>query len=135
MKRITDIAFNTNFLHIILLFIRMGVGFAMLSHGMSKFTKFFADGPIEFADPLGVGVQLSLGLTVFAELFCSIFIILGLWTRLAVFPLIITMLVIILIVHPGDGLKKQELPLMYLLIYLLLLVAGSGKYSVDRFLK
>ena len=106
----------------------------MLTHGIPKLMKFFSTGDITFGDPLGVGTIPSLMMAIFAEVFCSIFVILGLGTRLAVIPLIITMLVAVILVHANDPFGKKELGLMYLTIYMLLIVAGSGKYSIDQWL-
>ncbi|MBK8518397.1 MAG: DoxX family protein [Saprospiraceae bacterium] len=118
----------------VLLLLRLGVGIFMLTHGMGKYSKLFAEGPIKFADPIGVGVTASLALAFFAEVFCSILLILGLGTRLAAVPLLITMLVAALIVHANDGFGKQELPLMYSTIYLAIAIAGAGKISIDNWI-
>lgn len=109
----------------------LGGGF-MLSHGIGKFFKLFGDEPIKFADPIGVGETTSLALTVFAEVFCAIFLIVGFATRLSAIPLFITMLVATFIVHANDGFGKQELPLLYAAIYLVIALLGAGKYSVDK---
>jgi len=74
---------------------------------------------------------LSLGLAVFAEVICSILILIGFKTRLATLPLIITMLVAVLVVHFSDPFAIMEKALLYLLLYIILLFGGSGKYSVD----
>ncbi|HEY8401907.1 MAG TPA: DoxX family protein, partial [Cytophagaceae bacterium] len=103
-------------------------------HGVPKLNKALS-GNMQFSDPFGVGAEISLGLAIFSELICSIFVFIGLGTRLASVPLIITMFVAGFIVHGDDPFKKKELALMYLLIYLVLFIAGSGKYSVDRLLK
>lgn len=115
-----------------LLILRFVAGGFMLTHGIGKFEKLFSGEPIMFPDPIGVGATASLALVVFAELFCSIFLILGIATRLSAIPLIITMLVAAFIVHANDGFGKQELPLLYTVIYIVLVVSGSGKVSVDR---
>lgn len=93
--------------------------------------KFFAEGPIKFPDPLGVGEALSLALTVFAEFFCALFVVIGLFTRQAVLPLIITMLVAIFVMHWGDSFAKKELAILYLIPYIILFFMGSGAWSVD----
>ena len=118
-------------INIVLLILRITVGLFMLSHGAGKFSKLFGDKPIMFADPIGVGVEGSLALAVFAEVFCSVLLLVGFGTRLATIPLIITMLVAVLYVHVADPFAKQEMALHYLLAYALLLISGSGKYSVD----
>ena len=114
-----------------LLVVRIVVGGLMLTHGIQKYYLLMKGGPIEFADPLYIGPGASLVLAVFAELVCSALLIIGFATRIVVIPLIITMIVAVFIVHGHHGLEKQELPILYLLIYVLLLITGSGKYSVD----
>lgn len=117
-----------------LLFLRIVAGVFMLTHGYGKFLMLFGDAPIRFADPLGVGPVVSLGLTVFAEVLCSLLLIAGLATRLSAIPLIVTMLVAALVVHAPDPFVRKELPLLYAAVYMVLLVAGSGKYAVDQWL-
>lgn len=114
-----------------LLLLRLGVGGLMLTHGIPKLGKLFGPGPVEFGDPIGVGPGVSLALTVFAEVLCSGLLMVGLFTRLATVPLLITMLVAVFVVHQTDGLAKQELPLLYALTYLTLLLTGPGKLSLD----
>lgn len=114
------------------LLLRLVAGGCMLTHGWGKLNKLFGDDPIQFADPLGVGVTASLALTVFAEVLCALFLIVGFATRLSAIPLIITMLVAAFVVHANDGFGKQELPLLYAINYLVIAISGAGKYSVDQ---
>lgn len=134
MKKLFTTSINQQYLDLSILLVRLVIASFMFVHGIPKLGKFFAEGEIKFADPLGLGITFSLVLTVFSEVFCSIFILMGIGTRLAVIPLIITFIVIVFIVHSNDGFGKQELGLHYLLTYILLLVTGSGKYSVDHLL-
>lgn len=115
---------------IALLVVRVFIGFAMLSHGFPKL-QMLIDGKSDFYDFLGIGPQLSLGLTVFAEFVCSIFLILGLFSRIALGFLIFTMVIAGFIVHASDPFAKQEMSLTYLTVYLLLMVFGVGKFSID----
>jgi putative oxidoreductase len=104
----------------------------MLLHGWSKFTNFSEDS-LDWPDPLHVGSTVSCALTVFAELFCTLFVVIGLFSRLALIPLIVLMIVIVFVIHSGDPLPDREHALMYLLSYLALLFTGPGKYSLERF--
>lgn len=117
-----------------LLFLRVIVSVFMLTHGYGKFLMLVGGDTIQFADPIGVGVTASLALAVFAEFFCSIFLILGLATRLSSIPLLITMIVAGLIVHAADPFMRKELPLLYAIIYTVILIAGPGKFSLDYWL-
>lgn len=117
-----------------LLILRVTAGGFMLTHGVGKFEKLFSGEPILFPDPIGVGATASLALVVFSEVFCSIFLILGIATRLSAIPLIITMLVAAFIAHSGDGFGKQELSLLYSMIYVVLVISGSGKMALDNWM-
>jgi len=119
-----------------LLFFRVALAIMMLVHGVPKLMTFFGDAEIQFADPIGLGMTASLALAVFAEVICSILLLVGLATRLASIPLLITMLVAVLIVHVPDGWARQELPTLYAICYVVLILTGPGKYSLDHmFLK
>ena len=122
---------NPIFIDIALLAVRLFVGFAMLSHGFPKLQMLLEGGDIKFFDFLGLGPKISLGLTVFAEFVCSIFLILGLFTRIAVGFLTFTMFVAGFVVHGSDSFDKRELSLLYLAVYVLILVLGAGRFSVD----
>ena len=115
-----------------LLLLRVGVGALMLfGHGLPKLMA-WNERFHTFGDPLGVGSEVSYLLAVFAEVFCSVFLMLGWWTRLAVIPLIITMLVAAFIVHGADPWGRKEMAILYLMPFLTLLITGPGRYSLDR---
>ena len=113
-----------------LLVLRVAVALLMLTHGIAKMSNFSAMS-VNF-DPIGIGGGLSLSLVVFAEVFCSIGLLLGLLTRAAALALVINMLVAVLVAHSGDPLATKELGLMYLACYCVLLLTGPGKYSLDK---
>ena len=113
--------------------LRVSLSLLMLTHGFPKLMKFM-DGNMEFGDPIGIGVPASFTLTIFAEVICSILILIGFWTRLALIPLIITMLVAAFIVHSADMVGVKEPSLLYLFGYVTLFLLGSGKYAVDAIL-
>jgi putative oxidoreductase len=133
-KKIFDPGNYSKNIDIALLILRLAAGGFMLTHGLAKFEKLFSLEPIVFPDPIGVGASVSLALVVFSEVFCSIFLILGLSTRLSAIPLIITMLVAAFIAHAYDGFGKQELPLFYTVVYIVLVITGSGKIALDKWI-
>jgi len=103
----------------------------MLTHGIPKVQRVFS-GNWHFSDPIGLGPQISLFLASFAEAGCSVLIILGLSTRLATIPLMITMSVAAFIQHGDDPFSRKETALLYLVIFFLLFFFGGGKYSLDN---
>jgi len=117
-----------------LLVLRLSAGLMMLgAHGWGKLSK-YGELLEVFPDPIGLGSTVSLTLTVFAEFFCALAIALGLLTRLAAVPLVVTMLVAVLVVHADDPFRKQEFALLYLLPFLTLIMTGAGRYSLDAFI-
>ena len=114
---------------------RIIIAVLMLTHGLPKMQMLFSGDAIQFPSVFGMSAGLSLALAVFAEVFCSILILVGFGTRLAAIPLIITMLVAVFSIHAADVFAKKELAVLYLAAYLVLFVAGSGNYSIDQLLQ
>lgn len=120
---------------IVLLIVRVFIGFSMLSHGFPKLQMLLAGGDIKFFDFLGMGPQVSLILTILAEFVCSILLILGLFTRASLGLLIFTMIIAVFVVHSADPFEKRELALIYLSVYLLLITFGAGRFSIDHMIE
>jgi putative oxidoreductase len=135
MKKILTVNNPAILNDIALLIARAGIGLLMLTHGLPKMMLLFSGEPVQFPSVLGMNPELSLAIAVFAEVACSILLLAGLATRLAVLPLIATMLIAALFIHAADPFIKQEPAFQYLLVYVVLLFAGSGKYSIDYLLQ
>lgn len=131
MKRLLSTGTNEVYLDLVVLILRLSIAALMIRHGLPKLSKLLEGGEIQFADPIGVGATFSLVLAVFSEFLCSIFIAIGLGTRLASIPLIITMFVAAFISHGADPFGRKELALLYLIFYFILLIVGSRKFSID----
>lgn len=119
---------------IAILITRVAVAALMLSHGLPKLSSLLSGDPVQFPGMFGMSPAVALGLTVFAEVICSVFILTGFATRLSVIPPIITMLVAVLMVHAADPFANKEPGLHFLVLYVVLLITGSGRYSVDHLL-
>ena len=115
-----------------ILLLRVGVSGLMITHGLPKVMKIL-EGDFSFPDPIGLGPAVSLFLVAFAEFVCSILVLVGIGTRFALIPLIITMFVAAFIVHAGDPFSDKELSLFFLLTYTVLFLTGPGRYSMDKF--
>jgi putative oxidoreductase len=135
MRRIISTIPNPAFIDLALLITRVLVALTMLTHGTPKLVSLTSHEAHKFSDPIGIGPEASMILTIFAEFVCSILILFGALTRLAVIPLIVTMMVVTFVVQKSAGFEKQELSMLYMLVYFLLLVLGSGRYSVDRMIE
>lgn len=131
MSKLFSSRVNAGALNFSLLVLRVVSGALMFVHGWDKLNK-FSEMKGGFPDPLHVGSMASLSMTIFAEALCSVFLILGLLTRLAAIPLIIVMAVAIFIIHGHDPLQKKELAILYIAIFIAILFTGPGKFSLDK---
>jgi len=113
-----------------LLVVRVAICAMMLTHGINKLSNFSEMS--QHFDPIGIGGSLSLSLVIFAELFCSIAVMIGLFTRLCVVPLIFAMCVAAFIYFAGQDFASRELALLYLTFYTGILIIGPGRYSIDK---
>lgn len=122
---------SQNSMSIVSLILRLVAGGAMLSHGIPKLMA-FSELSQSFPDPLGIGSLISLLMALGAEVGCSLLLILGLFTRLALFPLSFTMMMAFFIIHGNDPFAVKELALMYMTIYVAIFAIGAGRYSIDK---
>jgi len=117
-----------------LLAIRLLSGGMMLTHGIPKFDRLFGEGPVKFADPFGLGPEISLGMVLFAEVGCSLLVMLGFKTRWATLPLLFTMLMASFYAHAADPFSDKELSLLFFTLFLSILISGGGRFSLDGWL-
>ena len=120
--------------HIAKLLLRVSYSLLLMTHGFPKLGKLFSD-EIKFPDPLSVGDGNSLFLTVLGEFVAPFFIIIGYKTRLFSFLPAFTMLIAAFVVHFEDPFGKKELAISYLLGFVLVMLFGPGKYSIDYYKK
>jgi putative oxidoreductase len=113
------------------LLLRLIFGGLFLYFGILKL-QMFGQLYNQFADPIGIGERLTLFLVLFAEVICSSLIILGLFTRLAVIPVFILMIVVFFIVHAKDPFLQNLLAFLLLLLCIPVFIVGSGRFSMDR---
>lgn len=115
-----------------MLILRVSAGLFMIyGHGWVKVTRWETLSK-QFLDLFGLGSGISLALAIFAEVVCAAAVALGLFTRVAVIPLIVTMLVAALIHHGADPFGKKELALLYAAVFAMIGLAGAGRFSLDR---
>ena len=130
MKKLLSSRYSASAFNIALFILRVGTGILTANHGFEKLANFKRFNA-QFINFMGMGTKVSLSLAIFAEFFCSILLILGLMTRLAVIPLIVVMSVATFMVYKGDVFAKAELPAVFLLAFIAILFVGPGRISVD----
>ena len=126
----------------LLLILRLYWGWNFLIGGWTKF------GNIEmvqdFFGSLNIPFPLfSAYLVAVVELVGGICLILGLFARLASIPLAITMIVALFTAHLSESSQIFEnpqrfinqLPFTYLLVSLIILCFGPGRFSIDHFME
>lgn len=131
MKKLLSTKYNAGTFTAALLLLRLGFGILLAYHGYQKFSN-FPQTQSFMMDFMGLGKSATAGLVIFAELFCSILVMLGLFTRFACIPIIFLFCVIIFKSTGADFFGKSELPELYLLGFLAIFLAGPGRMSVDR---
>lgn len=114
-----------------LLVLRILSGAVLLTHGYPKFQKII-EGNLKFGDPIGLGQIPSFYLATFAEFLCAILVMIGLYTRIALIPLIINMSVVFFIVHAADDFGTKEKAVLFLGMFIVLFLTGPGRYSIDN---
>ena len=128
--KLNSTAYTSRSVDLSLLILRLGFGILMMPHGYAKLMS-FAEKSEKFMSFMGLSGSASLSLTIFAELFCAGLVALGLFTRLATIPLIVLTLVIVFVAHQGDIFDTASSGFFYLLAYVVILLLGPGKYSID----
>lgn len=130
MRKLFSSGYSNGAVSFSMLVLRVVSGGLVFLHGLPKLINFAAKMKT-FPDPLGVGHKISLGMVVFAEVFCSVLLILGLLSRLASIPLIICMSVVVFVIQAQRPINDKELPIMFLAAFVTLLFTGPGKFSLD----
>jgi putative oxidoreductase len=130
--RYSDAAFNFG-----TLILRLGGGLLMLlNHGLMKLNH-FGQMSDKFMNPFHIGPSATLAIVIFAEVFCSALIILGLFTRWVCLPLFVEMCFAFVQAHHmnyGPPPAGGELSLLFATIFFTLIFTGPGQISVDRFI-
>lgn len=121
---------------ITLLLLRVVIGLAFLMHGWGKIQS-----PFDWMGPDAVIPGFFQFLAAFSEFGGGIALIFGLLTRLAGLGMAFTMLVAVYFhmimfgdpfVATGAGQGSYELAAVYLMIFLLIISTGPGKFSLDK---
>ena len=134
MKKLTSVSYSDWAFNLAMLLIRAGAGVMIASHGYDKLVHFAAKKE-KFMNFMGLGSGTSLCLVIFAEFFCAIFLIIGLFSRMVSIPLIIAMCVALFKAHNGEIFGQGQAAALFLLSFLTILLCGPGRASIDGMIK
>jgi len=101
-----------------------------LNHGIPKISHYSA-WKTQFFDPFRIGSANTLMLSIFAEVFAAMLLVLGLFSRLSALILAVDMLFASFIYHRGQPINGYEDAIMYFFAFLCIFLLGPGKISVD----
>ncbi len=130
MKKLLTTNYSAGAFNTAMLLLRLVAGILLMNHGYGKLTH-FNETASHMPSLFGMGGTVTAALVVFAEFFCALFVVLGLFTRLACIPVLIAMGYALFKAHNGDVFGQGEMATLYLGAYLTLLIVGPGKISVD----
>lgn len=114
--------------------LRVFAGLAMaFSHGLGKLppNEQLIGGVASLGFP---APELFAWSAALSEFIGGLLVAIGLCTRPAAFLMGFTMLVAAFAVHAADPFQKKEMALLYLVISIVFITRGAGRYSIDRFL-
>ena len=118
--------------NIALLILRVVFAGSMLyGHGLNKLNRLI-EGDLSFANPIGIGEAPTLVLAVFSEFLAPLFILVGYKTKVFSFFPAATMFVAAFIVHLSDPFARKEKAILFLIVFIVIMMMGPGKYSIDR---
>ena len=130
MKKLLSINYSDGAFNVAMLLLRIVFGVLIMNHGYDKLIH-FGDRHNSFMNFMGIGSTISLALVIFAEFFCGLFVMIGLFTRLSVIPIIIVMIIAIVKAHHNAIFGDAQPATLFLTGFLVLLFVGPGKVSVD----
>ncbi|HCN51782.1 MAG TPA: DoxX family protein [Chryseobacterium sp.] len=139
MKKLIQTITNTNpegtITHVSLLIFRILLSVELIvAHGLKKIGVGVSEAE-QVPNPLHLPEAFNSLFADAANLVFPVFVIFGFFTRIAVLPILAVTLTGYFILHWNDALLVKDTPFMYSLCYLFLLFMGSGKYSVDHYLR
>lgn len=120
--------------HVVLLGFRVLLSAEMIyAHGLKKIGIGVAEAE-QVPNPLHLPEAMNHAFAVSANILFPILVMLGLFTRLSVLPILAVTLAGYFVLHFHDAPLVKDTPFMYSLSYLVVLFLGAGRYSLDHYL-
>lgn len=102
----------------------------MLAHGLKKIGIGVPVAEV-VPNPLHLPEVINQTFAIASNLIFPVLVILGLFSRLASAAILAVTLTGYFVVHWHDSLLEKDMPYMYSVAYLLILLLGPGKYAID----
>jgi putative oxidoreductase len=132
IRRLTNTYPEATVFHVTVLIFRFAISLEiMLAHGLKKLGVGVATAE-HVPNPLHLPEMLNEGFAIAGNLVFPVFVTLGLFTRLAILPILAITLTGYFVVHWHDSILEKDTPFMYSIAYLFILFIGPGKYSIDH---
>ena len=130
--RLVTVAVDKATLGLGLLFFRFAVSAELtVVHGLKKIGWGVPEAE-KVPNPLQFPELLNQSIGIAANLVCPLFIILGLFTRVAALPVLAVTLTGYFVQHWNDSLLDKDIPFMYSICFGLIIYYGAGTYSLDQ---
>lgn len=138
-KRLFLYSAGLTFTNMARLFMRLFTGIMFMQFGIRQITS-FNELATTFPSVLGMGSETTLVVMILIEIVCSIFILLGLLTRWALVPPLVSMIIaenfIMQYYSAMDmsrlySMQAGYVPVMFIGIFVFMMLAGPGKISLD----
>ena len=135
MKKFFSTAYGEGAFNVAMLALRVTFGLILCYYyGIDKL-KNFGHLQYVFPNPIHLGHRISLALVIFAELVCSVLVVVGLFTRFAALVLVISMGIAEFWAFKGhvgfmNGVVHEQ-AYLYLVVFFAILCVGPGRISVD----
>ena len=138
MKKLLTRSFNpfvsAQQFNLAMLFFRVFVSLEMIGvHGLKK-VGIGVEHKENIPNPLNLPHELNDALAISANIFFPFMVFVGLCTRLATLPSLAVTMTGYFVVHAHDSLLEKDTPFIYSVCFLLILILGPGKYSIDNIL-
>jgi putative oxidoreductase len=131
MKKILSTGYTDTAFNLATFLLRVTFGLLMwINHGVPKLTH-FSEWRDTFYDPFHIGHFWMLTMSILAEVFASMMLILGVFSRIAAFAILLEMAALIILFYHGRPIGHFEDAILFLTGFLVIIIVGPGKWSVD----
>ncbi|KGD66985.1 DoxX family protein [Flavobacterium aquatile] len=124
---------GSNLNNFTLLLFRVAISAELIvAHGLKKLGIGVTSAEI-VPNPFGLPEVLNQVFATSANIIMPLFIVVGLFTRLATLPILAVTLTGYFILHFNDTIAIKDVPFMYSVSFILIALLGPGKYSLDNY--